>query len=113
MQGTGAITLAAVLSGVRATKVALKDHRVVVFGAGTAGVGIADQIRDATMLEGLSEAEATSRIWCLASHGLLVEGMAGGMRDFQQSYARKASDVAGFTTDQAGGIPLEEVVQPG
>ena len=78
MQGTGAITLAAVLSGVRATGMPLTDHRVVVFGAGTAGVGIADQIRDAMVAQGLSKAEAAARILCLASHGLLVEGMPGG-----------------------------------
>ena len=110
MQGTGAITLAAVLSGVRATGVPLMDHRVVVFGAGTAGVGIADQIRDTMMAGGLSRAEATARIWCLASHGLLVEGMPGGMRDFQESYAKKTEDVAGFATDAQGHIPLAEVI---
>jgi len=111
MQGTGAITLAAVLSGVRATKMPLKNHRVVVFGAGTAGVGIADQIRDAMMLEGLSEAESTTRIWCLASHGLLVQGMPQGMRDYQESYARRPEEVSGWVHDEAGGIPLAEVVK--
>jgi malate dehydrogenase (oxaloacetate-decarboxylating) len=111
MQGTGAITLAAVLSGVRATNTPLKDHRVVVYGAGTAGVGIADQIRDAMVLDGLSKEEAKSRIWCLASHGLLVEGMPDGMRDFQESYARNASEVKGWQRDTAGHIPLEEVVR--
>lgn len=110
MQGTGAITLAAVLSGVRTTGVPLKDHRVVVYGAGTAGVGIADQIRDAMVLEGVAEDEAAARIWCLASHGLLVKGMASGMRDFQEPYARNPEDVAGFKRDADGNIPLAEVV---
>ena len=47
IQGTGAVSLAAVLSAVKASGVPLSEHRVVVFGAGTAGIGIADQVRDA------------------------------------------------------------------
>ncbi len=111
MQGTGAITLAGILSGVRATGVPLKDHRIVIYGAGTAGVGIADQIRDAMMLEGVGKDEASSRIWCLASHGLLVEGMPDGMRDFQTSYARNAEEVKSWQRDDTGHIPLDEVVR--
>jgi malate dehydrogenase (oxaloacetate-decarboxylating) len=110
MQGTGAITLGAVLSGVRATGMPLKEHRIVIYGAGTAGVGIADQIRDAMMLEGLSKDEAKSHIWCLASRGLLVERMADGMRDFQEGYARGADEVIGWKRDAAGHIPLDETV---
>jgi len=111
MQGTGAITLAGVLSGVRATGMPLKEHRIVVFGAGTAGVGIADQIRDAMVLDGLSKDEASARIWCLASHGLLVQGMPDGMRDFQEPFARQPAEVADWQRDGAGHIPLEEVVR--
>jgi malate dehydrogenase (oxaloacetate-decarboxylating) len=111
MQGTGAITLAGILSGVRVSGLPLKDNRVVVYGAGTAGVGISDQIRDAMMMEGLSEEEATSRIYCLASHGLLVENMPDGMRDFQQGYGRKAAEVADWQRDASGHISLAETVR--
>ncbi|MEK7754960.1 MAG: oxaloacetate-decarboxylating malate dehydrogenase, partial [Acidobacteriota bacterium] len=44
MQGTGAITLAAAISAVRVCGTPLRNQRVVIFGAGTAGIGIADQI---------------------------------------------------------------------
>jgi len=111
MQGTGAITLAGVLSGVRATGMPLKEQRIVVFGAGTAGVGIADQIRDAMVLDGLSKEDASARVWCLASHGLLVHGMPDGMRDFQESFARQPDEVAGWQRDGTGHILLEEVVR--
>src|SRR5204863_9898430 len=47
MQGTGAIVLAAALSAVRSAATHMRDQRIVIFGAGTAGVGIADQLRDA------------------------------------------------------------------
>ena len=46
------ITLAAVLSAVKVTGVPMREQKLVVFGAGTAGVGIADQIHDAMMRDG-------------------------------------------------------------
>jgi malate dehydrogenase (oxaloacetate-decarboxylating) len=111
VQGTGAVNLAAVLAAVRATGMALPEHRVVIFGSGTAGIGIADQLSDAMVLEGMSPADAASRIWCLDRHGLLTEGMPG-MSDFQRRYARPPSDVEGWERDPGlGGIGLAEVVR--
>ncbi|MEV5082497.1 NAD-dependent malic enzyme [Streptomyces sp. NPDC056159] len=110
VQGTGAVNLAAVLSGVRASGTPLREHRVVIFGAGTAGVGIADQLRDALIADGLTPGEAACRIWCIARHGLLTDDMAG-MRDFQAPYARTADEVADWARDpKLGGIVLAEVV---
>jgi len=47
MQGTGAITLAAGISAVRICGTPLRNQRVAIYGAGTAGIGVAGQIRDA------------------------------------------------------------------
>jgi malate dehydrogenase (oxaloacetate-decarboxylating) len=111
IQGTGAINLAAVLSGVRASGIALRDHLVVVFGAGTAGIGIADQLRDAVAAEGLSQTAAASHFWCLDRHGLLTQDMVD-LRDFQRPYARPVVELAEWGRDhQLGGIPLAEVVR--
>src|SRR5689334_19956167 len=54
MQGTGAITMAAAISAVRVCGTPFRNQRIVIFGAGTAGIGCADQIRDAMVREGLS-----------------------------------------------------------
>jgi malate dehydrogenase (oxaloacetate-decarboxylating) len=111
IQGTGAVNLAAVLSGARASGVPLRDHRIVIFGAGAAGIGIADQLRDALIAAGLSAREATRRLWCIDRHGLLTDDQ-GAMHDFQARYARAASEVTGWDRDQkAGGITLAEVVR--
>jgi len=111
IQGTGAVNLAAVLSGVRISGVPLPEQRVVIFGAGSAGIGNADQFRDALGAIGLSAEEAASRIWCVDRHGLLVEG-AAGLLDFQTPYARPAAEVAGWEVDPSlGGIGLPEVVR--
>ena len=109
IQGTGAVNLAAVLSALRVKKVALADQRVVIFGAGTAGVGVATQMRDAMVADGLDRSRATGRFWCLGSHGLLVEGMP--MRDFQHPYARPGTEVEGWLREEDGSISLAEVVR--
>ena len=110
MQGTGAIVLAAAMSAVRRLCASLSDQRIVVFGAGTAGAGVADQIRDHMVREGTPLDEATLAFWCLGRHGLIVEGMEG-VRDFQRLFARPVEDVAGWTRDASGCIPLAEVVR--
>jgi malate dehydrogenase (oxaloacetate-decarboxylating) len=111
IQGTGAVNLAVVRAAVSATGMPLREHRVVIFGSGTAGIGIADQLRASMVGEGLSDGEALSRIWCLDRHGLLAEGTPG-MRDSQRRYARPAPDVEGWERDpELEGIALAEVVR--
>jgi malate dehydrogenase (oxaloacetate-decarboxylating) len=107
MQGTGAIAIAAILGGMRVAGTRPSEQRVVIFGAGTAGIGIADQIRAVMVRDGLSEDEAMRRFWCVDKHGLLVDDM-NDLRDFQQTYARPSSEVSGW--GDAGPIVLAEVV---
>lgn len=60
------MTLAAIMAGVRVSRQKLGDVRMVVFGGGTAGVGIADQVRDAIAAERrISKEEAAKQIWCV------------------------------------------------
>src|ERR1700677_1267325 len=87
MQGTGAITLAAVVSAVRVCGSPMRNQRVVIVGAGTAGLGIADQIRDAMTREGLSREDAAARVWLVDKQGLLTIGMADELHDYQATYA--------------------------
>jgi malate dehydrogenase (oxaloacetate-decarboxylating) len=110
IQGTGAVNLAAVLAAVRATGVRLGEHRIVVFGAGTAGTGIADQLRAQMIADGLSAAAACARFWAVDRHGLITSGMPG-LSDAQRRCARDPAEVAGWRRDPAlGGIGLAEVV---
>jgi len=108
VQGTGAITLAAILAGMRVAKTRPSEQRVVIFGAGTAGVGIADQIRVVMVRDGVSEEEATRRFWCVDRQGLLVDD-TDDLRDFQKGYARPRSEVSDWGAD--GTIGLLEVVE--
>src|ERR1700682_6392653 len=112
MQGTGAITLAAAISAVRVCGTPLRNQRVVIFGAGTAGIGIADQIRDAMVREGLSKEDAASRFWCVDRQGLLTADMADRVRGSQVTYPRPTAESKAWKHDANGnGISLAEVVR--
>jgi malate dehydrogenase (oxaloacetate-decarboxylating) len=112
MQGTGAITLAAAISAVRVCGTPLRNQRVVIFGAGTAGVGVADQLRDAMVREGLSKENAARRFWCVDRQGLLTTDMTGSLHDYQLAYARPAAEGKGWKHDDNGnGVSLAEVVR--
>jgi malate dehydrogenase (oxaloacetate-decarboxylating) len=112
VQGTGAITLAAIYTALRVAQTSIRDQRVVIFGAGTAGIGNADQIRIAMMQAGLSKEEATRRFWCVDIQGLLLDNMGDALRDFQVPYARPAGEVKDWKHDMPqGGISLAEVVR--
>jgi len=112
VQGTGAITLAAIYTALRVAGTSIRDQRVVIFGAGTAGIGNADQIRIAMMQAGLSKEEATRRFWCVDIQGLLLDNMGDALRDFQVPYARPAGEVKDWKHDMPqGGISLAEVVR--
>jgi malate dehydrogenase (oxaloacetate-decarboxylating) len=109
MQGTAAVVLAASFAAVTATGSRMRDQRVVIHGAGTAGIGIADMMREAMIREGLSEQEATGRFWTLDRRGLITDNDAA-LLDFQQPYARSAAEVANWSQQHSGPVTLADVV---
>jgi malate dehydrogenase (oxaloacetate-decarboxylating) len=111
IQGTGAVNLAAVLAAARAAGTALPEHRVVIFGAGTAGTGIADQLSAAMRSGGLDQEAARARFWAVDKAGLVTTATPG-LSDAQRRYARPAAEVAGWPEDPSlGGIGLGEIVR--
>lgn len=110
MQGTGVVTVSALLAAVKTKQASLKDQRIVVFGAGTAGTGIADQIVDAMVREGLNPDEARKQFWLLDRPGLLMASM-DDLTDSQVPYARADAEVANWTRTTDNAINLLEVVQ--
>src|ERR1700722_15154631 len=94
MQGTGVIAMAGLLSAVKVTGTRWRDQRVIIFGGGTAGVGIADQIHDQMVRDGLDPSQAIRQIWIVDLPGLLTEDMLGGMLDYQRRYVRPAAEAA-------------------
>ncbi len=109
MQTTGVIALASVLAGIQATGMPMRDHRVVIYGAGTAGAGIADQIHDAMLRSGLSSEEARSRFYMLDKNGLLTT--KSELLSFQTRYARDAEEVSSWECRDSATISLYDVVK--
>jgi malate dehydrogenase (oxaloacetate-decarboxylating) len=107
IQGTGAVNLAAVLAATRATGIPLAGHRIVIFGMGTAGAGIADQLTGAMAADGVPADEARRHLWAVDRPGLLTGDMPL-LSDGQRRYARDPAEVAGWRRDD--GIGLAEVV---
>jgi malate dehydrogenase (oxaloacetate-decarboxylating) len=93
MQGTGVITMAGLFSALKVTGSRWRDQRVIIFGGGTAGVGIADQIHDQMVRDGLDPAQATRQVWIVDLPGLLTDDMLDGMLDYQRPYVRPAAEV--------------------
>jgi malate dehydrogenase (oxaloacetate-decarboxylating) len=111
IQGTGAITLAAAISAVRVCGTPLRNHRVVIFGAGAAGIGVADQLHGAMVREGLTEADAARRFWVLDCHGLLTTDLAGQLSEYQLPYARPAAESKSWRREAGSdSVGLAEVV---
>lgn len=109
MQATGVVAMACVLAGVLASGITHHEHRMVIMGAGTAGVGIADQIYDALRRAGQSDEEARSRFWLVDRPGLLTTNVS--LLPFQKAYARKPEDVAGWQLRDPSYISLYDVVK--
>jgi len=110
IQGTAAVTVAAIASGLGNAGVELRDLRLVVAGAGSAGTGIAGQAARALMTAGLTEAEAHERCWLVDRDGLLHDRM-DGLLPFQKPFTHKWELVAELDDNSDGKITLAEVVR--
>lgn len=113
VQGTGAVTLAAMMSAVGVTKSKLSDQRYVVYGAGTAGLGITKQLRDGIMsIDRLSREEANKRFFLLDRYGLVKESLGPSrIREALREFVRPDAEWADVPTNERGEVPLLEVVK--
>lgn len=91
IQGTGIVVLAGVLGAMNIAQEKLTDQTFLTFGAGTAGVGIANQLLDELIREGLSEEEARSRFYLVDKQGLLFEDTPD-LTEGQKAFVRKREE---------------------
>ncbi|KAH5107087.1 malic enzyme [Parastagonospora nodorum] len=96
VQGTGCVTLAAIMAAFKVSGTKWEDARFVMFGSGSAGTGIADQIKDAIAQNtGKSTTEAGQQIWCVDKPGLLLQGKKDQLTPAQAPYARNDKEWEG------------------
>ncbi|MDQ8183703.1 NAD-dependent malic enzyme [Pelagicoccus sp. SDUM812005] len=108
IQGTAAVTAGTLLAAVARKRESLAEQRICFVGAGSAGCGIAEHLVAHLQAEGLSEADAKSRIFMVDKDGLLTSDM-GGLRDFQRELACDAASVDSWR-DEKGLVPLVNVI---
>lgn len=110
IQGTAAVACGTLLSAVRATGSRISDQRVAVLGAGSAGCGIASQIKAAMIADGLDADEAASRFYMVDRVGLLHDGL-DGILDFQAPLVQRRSALDGWTGGDGNSYDLADVVR--
>ena len=109
IQGTAAVALGAALGAVKVTGKTLKEQQIVMFGAGSAGIGVADGLRAAMKGEGLTEDEARSRFWVIDKNGLLQSGRKD-LTSEQSVYAQPEGRVSAWPRTSNGHIGLADVI---
>jgi malate dehydrogenase (oxaloacetate-decarboxylating) len=109
IQGTSAVALGAILAAVKVTGKSLKEQQIVMLGAGSAGIGVADGLRAAMREEGLTEQEAQSRFWVIDKDGLLHSGRKELTLE-QVVYAQPENSVFGWPRTSNGQIGLADVI---
>ncbi len=109
IQGTASVALGAILGAVKVTGKSLKDQHIVMLGAGSAGIGVADGLRAAMKGEGLSEQEARNHFWVIDKNGLLHSGRKD-LTPEQSVYAQPAERLAGWPRTSNGNIGLTDVI---
>lgn len=109
IQGTAAVATGTVLAAVAAIKQDLRDQRIVMLGAGSAGIGISNQLVATMMREGLSEGEARNRFYLIDSHGLIHQGRAD-LAPYKIPFQRASEEVADWKRQTDNEISFEDTV---
>jgi len=109
IQGTAAVAAGTLLAAINVTGMPLTEQRIVLFGVGSAGIGIATLLLTAMKNAGLSEAEARRHFYAVDKDGLLVEGMPD-TRPAQQPFVQPRSAIANWKLDNDH-ISLLDVVR--
>lgn len=109
IQGTAAVATGIILAAIPLTDIPLINHRIAIFGAGSAGCGISNLLVQAMMENGLSEQEAHSRFYLVDRPGLLVEGLPE-LFSFQEKFCQSKAHIANWQCEDKNKITLLDVI---
>ena len=110
IQGTAAVVIAALTGALGVTGGRFRDQRIVIAGAGSAGVGLAAYLLEVMRSEGLSVEEGRRRLYLVDRHGLVHDRLPD-LTPGQRAYAQPFETLTAFGRDTSGGIPLESVLE--
>lgn len=109
IQGTAAVAVAAIVAATKVSGTPLKDQRIALLGAGSAGCGISEQLVNAMINQGLAEAEARSRFYLIDRNGLLHDGMTD-LLPFQRNFIQPQQALKNWKLQSSGPITLLDVI---
>ena len=110
IQGTAAVASGAIFSAVRVSGRPLREQQIVMLGAGSAGIGVADFLREAMVADGLTQQEARSRFWLIDRDGVL-HSQRTDLSTEQRIYAQPAERLPNFPRNSANtNVGLSEVI---
>lgn len=110
IQGTAAVAAGTLFSAIRVTKTPLRDQRIAVVGAGSAGCGISNLIMQAMIEDGLSKDEARQRFYLIDRYGLLVENTPN-LQVFQQPFVQPLNKIAEWHCENPNQVSLNDVIK--
>ncbi|MBS3904329.1 MAG: NAD-dependent malic enzyme [Simkania sp.] len=110
MQGTAAVVLSALMAAVYSIGSSLEEQKIMLFGAGTAGIGIVEQLVNAMVRHGVSQEKARERFYLIDQYGLVHEDLA--LADAHQKlYARKRTEIHTWSLQDKEKIALIDAVR--
>lgn len=110
VQGTGAVALSTLMSALHYKDSKVEDQTFIIFGAGTAGIGIANQIHAMLQSTGMHKKQAYDAIWLIDYQGLLTTKIDGLTKE-QKPYAKDASQCKGWGNKKTGFISLLDTIR--
>jgi malate dehydrogenase (oxaloacetate-decarboxylating) len=109
IQGTAAVATGAMLAAINITGLPLSGQRIAIFGAGSAGIGIATLLREAMVKAGLDAQEAARRFYFIDRDGMLIEGMKD-VAPFARDFVQPRAALAGWSLGRSDRISLLDVI---
>lgn len=109
IQGTAAVSVAAILAATKVAKTPLKEQRIALLGAGSAGCGISEQLVQVMINQGLSEKEARARFYLVDRNGLLLDSMST-LLPFQTNLAQAHETINNWNVDNPEKVTLYDVI---
>lgn len=109
IQGTAAVAYGVLLAAIQVTQVPWRDQRIVIVGAGSAGVGISNLLKHEMMRHGTNEHEVKRQFYLIDRQGLLIDDMP--LLDFQKGYARGREELKAWTYRDPANLSLLEVIK--
>jgi len=110
IQGTGIVTVAAILAAIAETGLPLAEQKIVVYGAGSAGIGVSESLYRTLLAQGISPEKAKAQFWLIDRQGLLTEHSVQPTAG-QSTFLRRHEDIAQWPVHNMDHISLLEVIE--